>query len=322
MGLGSFLKSVGSAIGIPGVGPSPGQPVSDAQKRDFALSDALARERSRAPTGQINQQYINQARGLQTQNIQQLQDAAAGKVPSAAEIAGQNMANRQAANQFGLAAAMQGGHSAGSALRQAQMGAAGVGAQAREDMMANRAAEQAQARQQLTGAITGFRGSEQDLGENQAALNQQNRNALLSAQTQMAGYGTQGAAAAADANAKEQAAKGQFFGGLAQNLGSGLALLSDERAKTDVEHAHLDSLAKALEGFTYRYKDANAPGAQAGERVGVMAQDALRGGPVGRRMVVRDPAGSLRLDGDNALGAALAMSAEALRRTRNPHGAP
>jgi hypothetical protein len=49
-----------------------------------------------------------------------------------------------------------------------------------------------------------------------------------------------------------------------------------------------------------------------------MAQDAQKGGPMGRGMVSKGTDGVLRLDAGNMLGAALAMSAEALRRTRKP----
>jgi hypothetical protein len=47
-----------------------------------------------------------------------------------------------------------------------------------------------------------------------------------------------------------------------------------------------------------------------------MAQDALKGGPAGRAMVDDKGGGPLKLDLGNAIGAALAMSAKALRERR------
>jgi hypothetical protein len=259
--------------------------------------------------------WIDASRKLQFQNLTGLQNAAEGNVPSAAEIQAKNMAARAGAQQFGMAAALQGGHSPGNVLRRAQMGAMDVAAQAREQGAALRAQEQATARGQLTGALTGIRGNEQDLGTSQATLNQQNRNALLQAQLQAMGFGNQAAGAAADAAAKDQAAQYQFYGS-ALGAVPGLAKLSDERTKTEIAPANLDRLASVLEGFTFRYKDPTIPGADPGPRVGIMAQDALRGGPAGRAMVGKGPDGLLRLDVGNALGAALAMSAAALRRAR------
>lgn len=260
--------------------------------------------------------FIDAARRLQFQNLGGLQDAAAGRVPSAAEIQGQNMANRGAAQQFGLASALQGGRSAGSVLRRAQMGSADVAARAREDAGALRAQEQATARGQLTNALAGVRGNEQDLGTSQAQLNQQDRHDLLVAQLQSMGYSVDAAKAVADAQAKDQASKMSFYGDIVGAAPGVVKALSDVREKVDIAPAHLDTLADALEGFTFRYKDPRVPGASPGKRVGIMAQDALRGGPAGRAMVEKGSDGRLRLDVGNALGAALAMSAAALRRAR------
>jgi hypothetical protein len=92
-------------------------------------------------------------------------------------------------------------------------------------------------------------------------------------------------------------------------------MFSDERLKEDVKPAKLEKLAESLKGFRFRYKD-QAHGE--GERVGVMAQDAQKGGPIGKGMVKMDGAGRLKLDVGNAVGAALAMSAQALRETKKP----
>lgn len=47
-----------------------------------------------------------------------------------------------------------------------------------------------------------------------------------------------------------------------------------------------------------------------------MAQDVAAGGPIGKKMVNLGPDNRLRLDVGNAVGAALAMSAAALRKTK------
>src|SRR6185437_5247240 len=105
--------------------------------------------------------------------------------------------------------------------------------------------------------------------------------------------------------------KGGIIGGVA-------GILSDEREEHDIKPVSggaFDKLADALKGYTYEY-DADAPGGAPGERVGPMAQEAARGGPAGRAMVSQGGDGALRMDRDNMLGAALAMSAEAIRRTK------
>lgn len=65
-----------------------------------------------------------------------------------------------------------------------------------------------------------------------------------------------------------------------------------------------DELADALKLYQYEYKPGN--GLPGGRRLGIMAQDAERGGPLGRSMVVDTPRGKA-IDRGQAVGAALGM---------------
>jgi len=165
--------------------------------------------------------WIDVLRQRQLSNLDDLTNAAAGKTPSAAEILGQQMAARGAAQQYGLAAALQGGHSAGNVLRRAQMGSADVAARAREDAMAQRAQEMAVARNQLTAALGQGRSAEDQLRIAQGQLNQNDRNALLQAQLEALGLGMKQKQLTTDAAMRDQAANDAFN---AQLLNAGLSL--------------------------------------------------------------------------------------------------
>jgi hypothetical protein len=303
---------VKAAKGIEGA-ITPGQVdltgVNQARDNAFGVQDALAAER-----GGYGGAY-SAAKGamLDTQGqkgIAYLDAAARGAVPSAAELQLQRQASTNAARGFGVASALQ-GRSPGMALRQALQGQAQIQGQTNADAAALRAQEQAGARGQLVQAVQGQQAVQQGLrGQD---INEKGN--LLSGQIGALNAGTTAAAEAAKAQAMKVAADDAFKGQLI-GAGAGLLARSDETTKTDVHHADLDGLAQALEGFTFEYKDPSAPGAAPGKRVGVMAQDAERGGPAGRAMVRELPDGKKGLDIGNMVGAALAMSAEALKRTR------
>lgn len=290
-----YNKASGLISGI-GNAFTPVQPdlsgVQQAQQNAFNVQNALAAERAGY------QGAYNPAIG-QT-SIQQLLSASQGKTPSAAQIQLQDQAGKNVASQFGLAAALQ-GRNPGAALRSAQIGAGNTLAQTNIDAAMLRAKEQSDARNALAQALANER--QQDLGYQQALL--QGQIGALNAGTGAAGQLANAQAANA---AAQNAYKGSLIGGGATLLGS---IFSDRRLKTDVKPANLLKLADSIKGFRFKYKD-QAHGE--GERVGVMAQDVSRGGPIGERMVATDGAGRMKLDIGNALGAALAMSAEALRK--------
>jgi hypothetical protein len=109
------------------------------------------------------------------------------------------------------------------------------------------------------------------------------------------------------ADAQEQAA---VLGGVA-TVGAAIATKSDVRSKTDIvpmqnaesfarpnlqqpDTAALDAAAQAP-GYSYRYKDPDAPGAAPGQHFGPMAQDLART-PVGASTVVKGKDGKLGVD--------------------------
>ena len=105
---------------------------------------------------QVNQGQSNQTRSQQEQSIADLVAASRGLVPSAAEIQLHQATDRNVANQFALASALQ-GRSAGGALKQASDQAGAINAQAAGDAAALRANEQANARVALSNSLFGVR---------------------------------------------------------------------------------------------------------------------------------------------------------------------
>jgi hypothetical protein len=277
-----------------------------AQDRAFGTQDRLAAERG-GFVGRADPAWDQAFRLAQGKNIYDLQQAAAGKVPSPAEIQLQRQAGVNAARQFGLAAALQ-GRNPGAAMRSARLGSLATQAGTNVDAAMLRAAEQNQARNALVQAIAAGRAGELGL----LGADTDWRKALLGGEIGALDAGGKAAGAFADAATKAQGADNVLKGGLIQGAGS---IISDEREKTDVKPANLEKLADAMKGFRFRYKDqANGEG----ERVGFMAQDALRGGPIGKGMVKTRRDGKLSIDVGNAVGAAVAMSAQALREAKKP----
>lgn len=342
-----FLKKipvVGGAVNSLVNGPDKADqaPLTEEQARAKALADSLARERTGlqerqgpvAQTALINRGVANAQQGRQNGALDLQQTAATGGAPSAAEIAGRNMAARGAAQQFGQAAALQGSMSAGGALRAALEGSQAVLAQNTNDTMAARAAEMAHARDAYAASTQAARGQDIGLATDQAQLQQQTglanqsaqvatnaqtqaqRQALLDAQMKGEGLTSDAATAKYKAGAADTAATNAHNSAILDAGLGALKVFSDRREKQDVHTADLDALAASLRGVGFEYKHPGVDGEPPGHRVGVLAQDAQRGGPMGRGMVVQERGEPLQLDTGNALGASLAMAAEALRRTR------
>ena len=278
--------------------------LKDLQNRAFSREDALDAERANF-AGLYNPAKNNALGNDQFRNIDDLFDAAAGRVPSPAEIQLKQQSGLNAGRQFGLAAALQ-GRNPGAALRSGRLGSQATLADTNIQAAMLRAKEQQDARNMLVQALHAARGDEFDLLRNDTDW----RKSLLGESGDALDSAAKAAAAKAEAEAKNTAAQNQFNGDLFK---AGASIFSDERMKTDVKPADLDTLADSLKGFRFRYKDkANGDG----ERVGIMAQDAAKGGPAGKRMVNLDGNGKMRLDVGNAVGAALAMSAKALRESK------
>lgn len=279
--------------------------LDEARGRAFGLSDQLGAERAGYPT-HYNPNRDERLAGGQERNISDLAAAAAGNVASPAEIQLQKMAGLNAARQFGLASALQ-GRNPGAAMRSARLGSIATQAATNVDAAALRAQEQAAARNQLIQALASARGQ----GQNLLQLDNGAQSDLLHAQLQALGIGEKAAGDQFNAENKNAAAGNQFNGGILQSIIGGIT--SDRTAKTDIKPRDFSKLADSIKGYSFRYKDA-ADGE--GERVGVMAQDVEKGGPAGKLIIRRRPGQKLRLDVGNAIGAALAMSAQALRESR------
>lgn len=138
---------------------------------------ALADRTAIAPVTLADQTAIDRGdsdeiRRLQLGSIQGLQGAIDGTDPSVAAIMLRQATDRNAANQFALAASASGQNS-GNALRQAQINAAELNQQAIGQQALLRAQEIATARGQMVGALQGTRESDIGLAGQQANLTQQ-----------------------------------------------------------------------------------------------------------------------------------------------------
>lgn len=307
--------------------------------RAFTTQDRLDADRAnlnanptKAPQSdlvQLDQGNIDPLRQRQNAALDQLTDAANGTVPSAAEILGKDQANRAAAQAYGNAAALQGGSSSGGAIRQALDAQTQIQGDANTQLIAARAKEMSDARGQLVQGIGNARGQESADATTNANLDQNKNLANTAAAVTTHGQdvsekgdlitggntalaaGAGAAKAKADADAANAASanalKGAIVGGGASAIPK---IVSDRRAKTNVHSADLVQLAEEIPGHTWDYED---PSDGRGRRVGIMAQDAQRS-RMGKDLVRLGDDGDLVLDGANSVGAALAMSAEALRK--------
>jgi hypothetical protein len=123
---------------------------------------------------QIDQTAQNQTRGIQMGSLASLQDAAAGKGPSAAETLGQQMSDRALNSQVAAAGTVRGGPGAqAAAYRSASQNAMTQRADMNQGIQAQRANEIANARGQLAQASTAARGQDIGLATDQARINQQ-----------------------------------------------------------------------------------------------------------------------------------------------------
>lgn len=203
LGIGDLTSSGGSGgTGLPpGVGPA---------NYSYALTDALGRmNQSFAPSEQVRNQQYNL--------INSLQQAAAGGVPSAAELQqqvglsdAQKMAASTAASQRGINPAM--------AARLAAQQQSGLASNAIGQGSMLRAQEQSAARNALAQALSGIRG--QDL--QQVQTNQQGVGLLGGLQNQQQAMGNQLAEGAAGRNAGLVGGVIGALGGAGSSLAGGM----------------------------------------------------------------------------------------------------
>ena len=96
---------------------------------------------------------------------------------------------------------------------------------------------------------------------------------------------------------------------------------SDIRSKKNISHAdaEVEQFLDALNAYQYQYKDPDVPNADPGTFIGIMAQDAEKGGPVGQSFVHDGPGGK-KLDMNHGLAAILASQANLNSRLRDLEG--
>ncbi len=208
--------------------------------------------------------------------------AATGQTPSAADAELKAQTARNVAGAYALANTVR-SRTPAAAARLAVQGADQANAQATEQGVAQRAQEQQVAQQQYLAGTSAAR---------------------------------QGDIAQEGIDQQVAQSKNAFLGGLVGGLGSaGIAAVSDERAKKDVRDG-TDSIEVLLDALSPKkwdgYKDPN-DGRAVG---GIVAQDAEKGGPIGRAMVQEGPGGKLQLDPAASISAALAAVADLHERLK------
>ena len=133
------------------------------------------------------------------------------------------------------------------------------------------------------------------------------------ANTAAGGANKQGELDAGDRNAQRQ-----LVGNSANAAGSMMAM-SDEREKKNVSKVsdpQMDAFVKHLSSFSFDYKDPDRDGE--GPRMGVMAGDVQKGGPIGKDVVVDGK--RLKLDVGNGIGAALGAIGYLAKRVKELEG--
>ena len=195
--------------------------------------------------------------------------------------------NQAAAEQASQAASARGGAMQLAAARQAAM----QNTAALQGQAANQAAAlKSQEVQQALAAQAGYQGQRE-----QAQLG------ALGAETSL--YGAKNQMAMEQGKAENDRSKGlgSAIGGAAM-AGAGLMMMSDERAKDNIQQAEpsaLERLMASQHPTTYRYKGDDQ------ERLGVIAQD-LEGSELGKLLIQQDSSGMLAINKDAALSALLA----------------
>lgn len=244
----------------------------------------------------------DQARAPQNDAQSLLAAAAAGNVPSRAEVMARQGAQQSVVDQVGMAAAQRGGSLAGQQRQVGAMGAAGA-MQANQNALAIRAEEMANARSALAANANAMAGM--DLEQ------------LLQAQRmrQDAMMGNRGM------DIQQLGANRQFGLNVGQGVANavgqvgGVAMMSDRKLKdVEDEDAGEEALAavRAIKPNRHRYKDP-ADG-QRGPILGFMAQD-LAKTPAGKQLVIETPRGkAVALSNPGVSALALAATAALARK--------
>lgn len=223
-------------------------PTQNAQAAAFGAAGDFNTERFNYRPGaapaqdrvQLDTAKADELRQRQFGSLDDLAAAARGDVASAAELQLRQQAAKNNAATFGAARAL-GGRSAGGAARAATLAGADANIRTNADAGIMRATEQANARNALISALSGVRGQDIDIAgananlgqaanannlqaQTQAnALAEQHRQALIEAQLQAMGIGTNAAAATVGgsrANAEsDNKLKGSIMGAIGSAFG-------------------------------------------------------------------------------------------------------
>ena len=96
---------------------------------------------------------------------------------------------------------------------------------------------------------------------------------------------------------------------------------SDERMKQNISSGdrEIEQFLDAIDAYQYEYRDPKAIGRDSGLLIGIMAQDAEKGGPMGNAMVSNGPRGK-QLDMNQGLAAVMAAQANLHKRTKQLEG--
>lgn len=269
------------------------------------------------------------SRARQTTLADALDAQMRGEGPSLAQNQLKQGTERNLAQQLALAASSRGGNAA-TTQRELMRNQAATNQQAVQQSADTRMMEQMNAQQLLGGLSTQMR--EQDANAQNNAMGQQfqslgeimairdaNRAAGINFETNKMNQGLGLAGVAAGDVASRRQANSAAVGGLAQGVGAGLIALSDERQKTDIKDGSVDiiNFLDALDAKKFSYKEPDKFGK--GERVGVMAQDVEKAGPMGSEMVHDTEIGKV-LDLNKGFGAVLAAQAELHQRLKDLEG--
>lgn len=303
----------------------------DAANRLFAAQfGANAADDRAAPTtnyadANTSRDLASGARTSQADAIGMYRNAALGNAPSVAQANFAQALDASRAQNASMAASARGSGLARAAAqsqamdRNAAMGQGSAGA-----LAALRAQEIESARAGYAGVSSNMRGQDigqqgVDVGKSQFVTNvalqgraqndarnesfRKQQESVYNQQMQgaMAREGAKDSAITIDQNqqrinngseAQKDDRQDKWIGAGAQAVGTGVAMLSDKTAKTDIESGArgVDSFLDAIKSAEYSYRNPNQPGAAPGRHTSVMAQD-LEKSELGRRMVKETPAG-------------------------------
>jgi len=307
-GIADQLGGLLGGLGIGGKGGTIDTSAADAETaRANALADALGGKADIAGAQADTDRGLgSQTRAQQEQSISDLQDAAAGRVASPAELQLRQQAGIDASRQYGLAAALQGNNPA-AALRQASLGSATIAGTTNQNAGILRANETATARNALANTLSNVRQSDQ--GAVNTDVNQQGT--MTQGQLTSQGQGVTSTGEKLTAEAEKEKADAARAGALVGAAGTlGATLLSDKRAKKDIVKASLaDALGKGVHGVTFEYRPES--GEDDTPHFGVLADQLERVVP---GVVKRDSSGFKAVDTGHMTLANTAILAELAAR--------